>query len=502
MKQLFFGDCLERLKELYNKNPDGFIDLVYIDPPFNSKRNYNILFENIEMNDTKAQKEAFADTWSNISYVDALNDLYDLNKDTYTFIKTLDSINISKSIVSYLTTMAIRIYYIRKVLKKTGSFYLHCDPNMSHYLKIVCDLIFGKENFRNEIVWCYKRWTSKQDNFQNMHDIILRYSSSSKVIWNQLYDDFTEQTKKRIKGGKKINTFIDEFGKKKIRATDELSPGVPMCDYWNIHVIAGQAKERLGYPTQKPEALLDRIIKASSNEGDIVADFFCGCGTTIAVANRLNRQWIGVDISHLAIRLIKKRLTDPYEGEMKNKIINQIEIHGFPKDIASAKELAQKVLKGRFEFQEWVIEVLLNGIHNPKKIGDGGWDGYITFMKSEKDKGIILIEVKSGGVTVKNMREFKDVINSENADIGIFVCFQDDVTKPMELAAKDAGKYMGYKFDRIQIITIEDLLSGKEIRIPGGVDNNTFKTATKDVRPENTNNQLDMEYSQEDKSSS
>lgn len=506
MKKLYFGDCLDILKELHVKHPLGFIDLIYIDPPFNSKRNYNILFEDIDMTDTKAQKEAFADTWSNVSYKDTLNELFELNKDLYNFIKTLDTIYISKSIVSYLTTMAIRIFYMHKVLKDTGSFYLHCDPNMSHYLKIICDLIFGRNILFNELVWCYKEREVSKNQWNKKHDIILFFTKSLKNVfnWKDIYEEYSLGTVKKFnyvdKDGRKFQVrgkggqFTGEQGLNiELETTNpdwvyrdylDKSPGVPPRDWFVIPVINRAAKERLGYPTQKPEALLEKIIKASSNEGDIIADFFCGCGTSTAVANRLNRQWIGVDISHLAIRLILKRLTDTYEGELKNRLRNEIEIHGFPKDIASAKELAQKDKRGRLEFQEWVIEVLFNGVHNPKKVADGGWDGYITFHKNGKERGVILIEVKSGGVNVKNIREFIHVTRTENADLGVFVCFEDEVTKPMKEAAKDAGKYKGYKIDMIQIITIEDLLQGKKIIMPGGVDASTFKQATIDVRPE------------------
>ena len=242
---------------------------------------------------------------------------------------------------------------------------------------------------------------------------------------------------------------------------------------------------------------MERIIKASSNEGDIVADFFCGCGTTIAAANKLGRNWIGADISHLAIKLILNRLTDPIAEAGKKAFLKNIEIDGFPKDIDSAKQLAKsdvlldkKSKHGAFDFQHWVVEFLLGGIRNPKDVADGGWDGYITFPKNNNEKGRVLIEVKSGNVNVKNMREFIRVIDKEEADIGVFVCFADQVTKPMEIAAKEAGKYKPYQFDRIQILTIEDLFDDREIKMPGGVGASTFKQSVKDVRPENIDPEL------------
>jgi site-specific DNA-methyltransferase (adenine-specific) len=196
MKHLYFGDCLDVLKNLYTKNPNGFIDLIYIDPPFNSKRNYNILFEDIDMKDTKAQKQAFADTWSNITYKDSIEEIADLNINLFKFLKNLDEINISKSVIAYLATMAIRIHFMYKVLKDTGSFYLHCDTNMSHYLKLVCDLIFGKDNFRNDITWQRIYSHNDANKFGSIHDNIILYRKSNVFIWNKLY---TKYDKKYLK---------------------------------------------------------------------------------------------------------------------------------------------------------------------------------------------------------------------------------------------------------------------------------------------------------------
>src|SRR5208337_4843285 len=192
MNKLYFGDCLDILKKLYKENPFGSIDLIYIDPPFNSKRNYNILFEDADFKNTKAQKEAFADTWSNISYKDTLEEIKDIDLDLFSFLDNLDNIRISKSAVSYLTTMAIRIFYMYKVLNKTGSFYLHCDPTMSHYLKLLGDLIFGYKNFRNEIIWHYRRWSAGTQRFQRLHDVILFYTKSKESVFNMDYENYTE----------------------------------------------------------------------------------------------------------------------------------------------------------------------------------------------------------------------------------------------------------------------------------------------------------------------
>ena len=478
MNRLYFGDCLDILKKLSHDHPHGFIDLIYIDPPFNSKRNYNILFEDINLSDAKAQKEAFADTWSNVSYKDTLEQIKDIDLDLFRFLESLDMIRISKSAVSYLTTMTIRIYYMHKVLKDTGSFYLHCDPTMSHYLKIICDLIFGGKNFRNEISWCYRKWAINQKQFVSNHDTILFYAKSKENTFNILYSELSKGTLKRWKG-KKQKAVFNEDGERLASSEEEDSLGSPMADWWEISIINPAAKERLGYPTQKPEALLTRIVEASSNEGDVVADFFCGCGTSISVAQHLKRKWIGVDISHLAIGLIERRLV----GEYGAKIRKTYEIDGLPKDLASAKKLAQGVDHGRLKFQDWIIEAMIGGVHNPKKTADGGWDGHLTFEHGGK-KEVVLIEVKSGNVSVKNIREFIQVVAKQKADIGVFVCFEDDVTKPMRLAAKEEGYYRkdswGDRFDKIQILTVEQLLEGDNVRFPL-TQTTTVKTAERKV---------------------
>ncbi|MBU1626498.1 restriction endonuclease [bacterium] len=463
---LYYGDNLHILKEHI---PDNSIDLIYLDPPFNSKADYNILFKEPSGELSHAQITAFEDTWH--WTIEVENTFEEIQKtaarDIVGMMQGFRDYVIGKNdLMAYLTMMCIRLIELKRVLKDTGSLYLHCDPTASHYLKIVMDTIFGKKNFRNEIIWCYKRWPAKQKNFQKMHDIILRFSKTNDVVWNQLYDDFTDQTKKRIKGGKKIFTFIDEFGKKKIRPTDEQSLGVPMCDYWNIHVIAGQAKERLGYPTQKPEALLERIIKASSNEGNVVLDPFCGCGTTIAASQKLNRKWIGIDITHLAINLMKHRLRDMHNLEPKS----DYNVIGEPEDFSGAIELANS---NRYQFQWWVLS-LINGIpyQDKKKGSDTGIDGFLRFIHQKGKYKDAIVQVKSGNVSVKDIRDLGHVIDREKAEIGIFITLKDPTT-PMKTEAAQKGLYesevWGKNYPRIQILTIEELFNGKKPEIPGFV---------------------------------
>jgi site-specific DNA-methyltransferase (adenine-specific) len=495
-----------------------------------------VLFESIVTKDANAQKQAFADTWSNVSYMDELHTLMELDKDLYEVLSVFHRAkSISDEAVAYLTTMAHRLWYMHKLLKDSGSFYLHCDQTMNAHLRLMCDIIFGERNFRNEIIWKRKtgrgETNQKSNKFGTAVDIILFYAKSNNNLMNPQfnqdaagYDEYKESNFKYIdEGGRKYMSDnlssptprpnltyeykgyqppkngwaiskekMEEWDKegrlifpkdkngriRRKRFLDELK-GRPVQNLWDdIGPISAQSAERLGYPTQKPEALLERIIKASSNEGDVVADFFCGCGTTIAVAQKLNRKWLGADISHLAVRLILKRLVDTYGEGVKHNI----KLHGFPRDVDSAKMLATDTENGRFGFQEWAIEVLMHGVVNPKKVGDGGYDGYITFG-TDKSKHFVLVETKSGKVGVGNVREFIQVIGTEKAAAGIFVCFEDTVTKEMTKAAKEAGhiKIDGAEFpiDKIQILTVDDLLNGKQPMLPGAATSATFKKAQK-----------------------
>ncbi|MBI1926403.1 restriction endonuclease [Candidatus Poribacteria bacterium] len=474
MNRLYYGDNLEIL---HNYLADESVDLIYIDPPFNSNQAYNVIFREADGASSQAQIQAFEDTWQ---WGEATEQAYHELVVTapprlVETIKNFRGFLTETNLMAYLVMMALRLVELNRVLKPTGSFYLHCDPTASHYLKIILDQVFGMKGFRNEIVWCYKRWPSKQKNFQKMHDVILRYSKSENVVWNQLYDDFTEQTKKRIKGGKKIEHYVGESGKIRIRATDEMSPGVAMCDYWNIPMIAGQAKERLGYPTQKPETLLERLINASSNEGDTVLDAFCGCGTTIAVAHRLKRQWIGIDITHLAIAIIKYRLRDAFGDDVTYEII------GEPKDEASARALAQQ---NRYQFQWWALSLIKARPYQGRKKGaDEGIDGVIYFqdVDSHSRKEItqkIIVQVKSGHVSVRDIRELRGVVEKQKGVIGVLITLEPP-TGPMITEAVTAGTFQRFqaKYPKIQLRTIQELLEGHGIESPQTNRDLTFKKA-------------------------
>ena len=446
---LYYGDNLDILKSL-SKKREPFIDLIYIDPPFNSKRNYNILFQDLiqsQENSKKitAQKEAFQDTWSNVEISDTLEQLQRLdNLKIYRFLNE-NRIIFTDSQMSYLTMMSIRIYYMRKLLKETGSFYLHCDPTMSHYLKILLDIIFGVKNFRNEIVWSYQRWTNNFKGFTRTHDIILFYVKSEKLnYWNNPIEEFSSKSKHK---GSRIST-TDSTGKVIEQEYVNETRNKAMRDVWELSILNSQSKERLGYQTQKPEALLERIIKASSNENDVVADFFCGCGTTVAVAEKLKRKWIGVDINHLAIGLIQEKRLRSLKAEY--------EVRGFPRDLKQAEILAKEK---PFEFEQWIVEYCLKG-HKTKKTGDGGYDGHIT-LKFQNELKLSLIEVKGGNCSVKNVREFESVVNKQKANLGIFVCFEKQVTKEMKKYCDGTEKVEMagfFKIKKISLLTIEEVL--------------------------------------------
>ena len=447
---LYYGDNLDILKSLSDEKEPS-IDLIYIDPPFNSKRNYNILFQDLirsQENGTKitAQKEAFRDTWSNVEISDTLEQLKSLdNLKIYRFL-TENRYIFSDSQMSYLTMMAIRVYYMRKLLKETGSFYLHCDPTMSHYLKILLDIIFGVKNFRNEIIWSYPASPSNTTkDFPRKHDVIYRYVKSDKFAFNveEIAIPYSESSLNRIKYGAYASKVM-KGSNIKLRKEGKL----PTSVWQDIQQVYRYRNERLGYPTQKPEALLKRIIQASSNENEVVADFFCGCGTTVTVAEKLKRKWIGVDINHLAVGLIEAKRLKPLGAKYQ--------IKGFPKDIKQAEILAKQK---PFEFEQWIVEYCLKG-HKTKKTGDGGYDGHLA-LKLDKQVKLCLLEVKGGGCTVKNVREFENVVDRQKADLGIFICFGKQVTREMKKHCDGVEKskiHLLYLVKKISILTVEDIL--------------------------------------------
>jgi len=504
---LYYGDNLEILRKHI---PDNSIDLIYLDPPFNSKKDYNILFKENGGVESEAQIKAFTDTW----------EWGPTAQNTYHEIVTQGPLKVGKligalhdaiggnDVMAYLVMMTARLVELQRVLKPTGSLYLHCDPTASHYLKLVLDQIFRPGNFRNEIVW--KRTTAHNDpkRFGRIHDILLFYSKADKPIWSPVfasYDpeyietyyrytdeagrkflsdnltapshgsssgqyewhgkwppegrmwSYTKDNMQRLEAEGRI--FYTRNGYPRLKRYLDDMPGMPAQSIWtDVLNIRSWHKEDLGYDTQKPLALLERIIQASSNEGDIVLDPFCGCGTAIVAAQKLSRRWIGIDITHLAIALMRNRLKDSFDIE--------VEVIGEPVDLSGAKALAHQ---DRYQFQWWALSLIkARPLGEKKKGADKGIDGIIHFIDEVSGKPKrVLVQVKSGHVGVNAVRELKAV--AANDAIGVFITLEPPTT-PMTAEALDAGYYHSPIWDKdypkIQILTIEELLQGKTVDMP------------------------------------
>lgn len=358
--------------------------------------------------------------------------------------------------------MTLRIAEIHRVLKPTGSFYLHCDPTASHYLRLVLDSIFVAQggDFQNEIAWCYGSGGATNRRYSRKHDTIFFYTKSEKYTFNvdDVREEYSSPHKSRTpkKVGNKTYVKMNPLGR------------IPF-DWWAIPILTNSAKERLGYPTQKPEALLNRIISASSNDGDTVLDAYCGCGTTVAVAQGLDRHWIGIDITYQSISLILKRMEDTFGKEA----IANLVLDGVPEDMASARALANKKDdRTRKEFEKWAVLTYSNNraVINEKKGADQGIDG-IAYIREDIDQhGRIIFSVKSGAnVNAGMIRDLRGVVDREGAVGGIFITLEEP-TKPMLQEAKSAGtyqnKFMSQAFDRISIVSVKSILQGARLKLP------------------------------------
>ena len=510
VNQLFYGDNLEVLRKHIK---DETIDLCYIDPPFNSKRNYNQIYNNVGKED-KAQAQAFIDTWTWDDHANQglaeiqENYLGHFTSQSIDLISGLTKVLGKGSLLAYLVNMTLRVAEIHRVLKPTGSFYLHCDPTASHYLKIIIDAIFCSQggDFKNEITWKRTSGHSDSGKYGSVHDVIFYYTKSLKITWNQVYQKYEQNyidkyyryqdddgrkwmsdnlSAAGLAGGgyqyewngvtklwrcpKTTMEKLDAEGKiyytknrvARIKRYLDESKGLPVQDAWNdIEPLRSWHKELLGYPTQKPESLLERIIQASSNEGDIILDAYCGCGTTVAVSQKLNRQWIGIDITYQSISLILKRLEDTFG----KAVLETINISGIPKDMKSAEALAlKKDDRTRKEFEKWAVLTYSNNraTINQKKGADKGIDGiaYFTGDKDEPEK--IILQVKSGNVKSGDIRDLQGTITLEKAELGVFITLKPP-TKDMIKTAKEAGiyksRYMSQPVDKIQIVTVQEII--------------------------------------------
>lgn len=546
---LYYGDNLSILRDYISSES---VDLIYLDPPFNSNRNYNVLFKNESGQEAEAQITAFEDTWhwnhaAEITYHELITEVGGRVGEMIGALRTFVGTN---QMMAYLVMMTVRLVELHRVLKPTGSLYLHCDPTASHYLRMILDTIFGPQNFRNEIVW--KRQSAHSDakrKFPDVADVILFYAKSEATKFTPQY---TQHDPEYIR---KFYRYDDNDGRGPYRLGDMASPnprpnmmyewqgfaypkkgwryqpdtmqklhdegriyypryadgsldttkrpalkrylieqeGSIITNVWNdINPLHSAAAEMLGYPTQKPVALLERIIQASSNPGDVVLDPFAGCGTTIAAAQNLGRQWIGIDITHLAIALQRYRFQEQFPG-VAFKVI------GEPTSLDGAEALRDL---DRYQFQWWALSLVRarplggeSGSKTGKKGSDRGIDGIIQFVDEigGKPKKVI-VQVKSGHVKAGDIRDLKGTLERENAVMGLFITLEEP-TRPMKEEALQAGFYESQArkqpYPRLQILTIRDLLNGVQPELPSSSTQISFKQA-KRTRSESDAEQLNL----------
>ena len=525
MNTLYYGDNLEIL-DLYVG--EETVDLIYLDPPFKSNQDYNVLFEEQDGSRSASQIKVFDDTWhwdqaSSAAYQEIVEAGGTVSKAMQAFRQFLGG----NDMLAYLAMMAPRLVKLRNALKPTGSIYLHCDPTSSHYLKMLMDAVFKPEHFKNEIVWQRTNYHNTEGQYGRIHDTLLFYTKTDDYCWNSVLTEYSKEQKKRYRKDSDGRLYTGQdltasrpnsnSGKFNWRGTkppasrgwgytreqleewweqgriltkkdgtprmdglrvylDEM-PGKTLQSVWtDIPRIPNTAAERLGFPTQKPEALLERIILSSSNEGDTVLDPFCGCGTAISVAQRLEREWLGIDITHLAVTLIKNRLHDAF-GKVKYKVI------GEPISIPDAQALAGE---DPYQFQWWALGLVHARPTEQKKGADQGIDGRLYFHdegEGGKTKQVV-ISVKASSLTPGYLRDLRGVMDREGAQIGALICMEE-ASKHMKQEAASADFYSspwGTKHPKLQILTIEDLLSGKDIDYPAPRHNVTFKRAPK-VKP-------------------
>ena len=509
---LYYGDNLAVLREHV---PDESVDLVYLDPPFNSNASYNVLFKERTGEESPAQIKAFTDTWE---WTQEAERTYEqdiiVNAGTPMAVKEMISAFRqfigNNAMMAYLVMMAPRLVELHRVLKPTGSIYLHCDPTASHYLKILMDTVFGKQNFRNEISW--KRSHPKGlafTRFASNHDVILCYGHSSTTAWNAMYvpnsratDQYNlvePETGRRYQLTSLLNpnpnrpnltyefkgvTKVWRWTRERMEQTDrdglivvprggqgiprlkrylDEQEGIPVGDTWDdIEIASG--RERLGYPTQKPIALLERIIQASSSEGDVVLDPFCGCGTAVAAAEKLGRRWIGIDVTHLAVALMKNRLKTAFDIDPSK----DYRVVGEPEDTGSARALWEQ---DAYQFQYWAMSLLEAQPRSDQKKGaDRGIDGLLYFIDGPKRTSQkVVVQVKGGHVSSPQIRDLKGTVEREKAAMGLFITLEE-TTGPMRTEAVSAGYYTSdiwqREYPKIQLRTVSELLSGQGFELP------------------------------------
>ena len=509
---LYYGDNLDILRQHV---PDESVDLVYLDPPFNSNANYNVLFKEQSGEASPAQIRAFTDTWE---WTQEAERTYEqeiiTNPGTPANVKEMVSAFRqfigSNAMMAYLVMMTPRLVELRRVLKPTGSIYLHCDPTASHYLKLLMDAVFGPVFFQNEISWKRTSGHSDAQRFGRVHDVILFYTRDRDAIWNVTHQPFDDAyvaqyyrykdpdgrlwmsgdlSAAGLQGGgyeyewrgitrvwrvpRSSMEQLDAQGRvfytkngiaRRKRYLDE-APGLKMQDVWaDIEALRSWHSERLGYPTQKPQALLERIIQASSNEGGVVLDPFCGCGTAVAAAENLKRRWIGIDVTHLAVALMKSRLRTAFDLHPGA----DYEVVGEPADVGGARALAEQ---DRYQFQYWAMSLLEAQPQEDRRKGaDRGIDGVVHFIDgTRRSTHKAIVQVKSGKVSSPHVRDLKGTVEREKADLGLFITLEEP-TRDMRAEAASAGFYHSdiwqRDYPRMQIRTVAELLAGNNFDIP------------------------------------
>jgi len=470
---IHYGDCLEVMRQW----PDGCVDLIYLDPPFNSNANYNILFgkkkprqNNIPKRKDLAQLVAFTDVWEwsektarRIEEIGkaAAHPARDAVLSLNAFYKN------GGGMLTYLVYMADRIAEMRRLLKPTGSIYLHCDPVASHYLKMILDGVFGANNFQNEIVWAYRTGGASKTRFARKHDIIFLYGKGEPRTFNLPKEKAYTRSESRKAGavnygGGTAEFYEDENGVYNL---------VNMRDVWDIPYIGSTDKECLGYPTQKPLALLERIVSASSNAGDVVLDPFCGCGTTIEAAMNLNRQFIGIDISMYALNVIQKqRLKDA-----------RFKIDGIPADMQSARAMAEA---NPFAFEKWAVHLIPGFVANNKQRGDGGVDGWGCLLHApENEEGICMAQVKGGTPSADALRAFTSRLAGGSASLGVFITLEKCDTPTARQCIADAGTFKlgANQYSRMLMWSIEEYFAGAMPPLPPLANPVTGKAIQEDI---------------------
>ena len=543
--RLYYGDNLEVLRDA-SQFPDACVDLIYLDPPFNSNAGYNVLFKSASASGTGANAsiEAFDDTWTwGPSAQNALMDIAQgTNRPLTVMMQAMHSAIGENPLMAYLAMMAVRLVELHRVLRPTGSLYLHCDPTASHYLKLVLDAVFGAENFRNEIVWKRTTAHSAARRWGDVHDTIFFYSKSPTFVWTELTIELSDENAARynktdslgrvwsddnltgpgtrkgesgqpwqgndpaVKGAHwkvsnkavlsvtgdpesaKLGTHakLDLLNEAGLihwpRSRQDGKPGFPRFKRListgmvlqdvisDISPLNSQAQERLGYPTQKPRALLERIIAASSNPGDVVLDPFCGCGTAVDAAHKLGRRWIGIDITHLAIGMIEDRMRQGYPGI-------EFETIGVPKDLESAQRLA---MEDPHQFQQWVCWQV-GGYPREKKGGDKGVDGWFNYEWVDPNRSNVrsirsgVISVKAGDNVNPNMvRDLGRVMQRDGHQFGLFVMkslptkgMRDEAAShPLVELQFGGDAHSGQRFPALQIVTLAELFQGLKPKLP------------------------------------